>query len=1299
MFSTLSLAASLLLSSLFKEWLIFYLGIPFAVSLFFLFTLLNRGRGGTFKAACPLNPETLLMVLSILCVILVLAVPTFDVPVLEWIEIPPLSWLRYISALFLTSFLPGYLILRVVNKEGEIKGCTTIVLSYLLSLFLSSLAGFLILLSSSSISALGLPAIIVMDLMLLAIYYLKGLKTSKRHSLDLNLLELGATLPVFVGVMLGSLAVMLSNMPLTSGDTRWHCGYALQFYRGLPVYAGRIIAYPYLFHVYLAMVFALSGIHPALAEQGLYIISFMPVLAFYSAMKAWFPAREDKTPVVATFLSTLLGFGGLCALYLRLTYPGFSTTRLLGIATSRTYDIYMRIPFLPDTIAPLWYVGLPVLYTLLYFLRKDAYSHAKRVFVPILTALGWLSHVAEPIIFTFMLLIYALFFRRSGEGKFAPYMMLGLLLVAMVDIAAPVQFYLRSAGGAPSIPFYASLSLLALIIIIEAIEDKLMVDFSTKLKTLSSKRLERAWRFGRWMLLYAYFFLSIVWLAVVKDFNLWEWGGYDSVPFFVLPLRFGAVGLIAIITAFLYLTKIVRNRVLLFFLTLIPLGFTLEQAASYGLLPYYPASRYATVAFVGALAIAAFGMVTLTKSTSRSLRSMIVLCITLTLLAISSQLSTSLFYVNASYYSRHEISRDELDALNYIRQHLSSNSSVLTFTADSASKVRDFAGVSDVQSAQRWSDIILSTSNPYIITYVLGSSNVKYIYVSQKDAELLGSNSILASMINYFPKVLENSYVKIYEVPPLTPPSPNASLGVLHLPPSIQRSEDGTRIEGSSIEGWALHEKYGNALYWGAQPDGGVLKVSVTSGQEGTVWVSYLLPLAIKTKNSMLSFRYKVGNKYTWFTIMLHNTTSRCFFHTERLTDRVFTTKTFPLPDNQTITGVEIVVGTTDRAPVGTSATAYLDYIKITQRPFNEDDVLPALLVALLRSKYSFIYADATMFRSLDKYLPCYTCILLTSDPKTSMEDLVRWVLAGNSLIVLNTRGDGFFASLLGATNSLPPLSVRELGLGKIVYVNLKDNKSKAVEREFIEKIRESLALSTYVHKVELPAAYNSSLGVIEVDGDLSLRTDALKLQGPLRLINPPFQLDEPSEVDVFGEVTLTFKNSSLYILPSNSCLVIKPKDYALEGEVSIKGRDTFVYSGAKAINDLRAPASFRFKLVDASLNARLPAVNACGAIIFDQLYVPPTGVAQREVEIQGCVKFDTLYISDDMLLIFSTFKADGKILSLGAMAASKPTIPWAEVLTSSYNTIFNVFFLLIAVIYTLEGRSEVSYRRDANGR
>ena len=766
---------------------------------------------------------------------------------LEWMKISPLNWLRYLSSLLLTSFLPGYYLLKILDRKHAIDTGIVIVLSYLLSLFITFLAGFSILLSSNSLSSLGLPIIIAMTVFLSITHYIAHRKKTRNYLVTVNWLELGLILSLLAVVVVGSVITMIYNAPLTAGDMRVHYGTALNFIKGFPVYGGKMVTYGggYLFAVYLDGLFALSGIPPALAEQGLYLLSFMPLLAFYSSIKAWFSERfgeshDKRLPLIATSLSILLGFGGLFALYLKLTNPAYNNiTLLLGTATSKTYDISMRILYLPDIVAPLWNIGLPVFFMLLYFLKKNSSILIKATIIPFLVALGYMGHTSEVIIFIIIAFIYSLFFRKSNDAKIGPYIALGLVVVTIMDLAAPVSmFVLSGVGIGLSIPFVISLILVILTSVAELIKDKCKPLFSMNLRNSLLETLRRNWRYGKWVLIYVYVFFFVTWLIVENNFNLWTWGGYSFTPFFVFPLRFGAVGLLAIISIFIYFSGITQDRRLLFFLSLIPVGFALEQLANY-YLPYYPAYRYATVAFLGACVIAAYGIIITVDKVRRSPKRRTVFGVLLGFLIISGMLTTTLFYVNASNYSQNsQISQDELNALDYIRQNNLPNSSVLTFTTQSATELKQFAGLNAVQDAQRWSQLLLSTLNPDIITYILGSSNIKYIYVAQRDVALL-KNSELNSFIEYFPKVLNNSYATLYEVPSLTPPSSKSSFGVLHFSPSIQSVGNTSWIDNSFNEGWSPYRTSGNITNSRFEVTNGTLNISVTSNQSGGTWASY----------------------------------------------------------------------------------------------------------------------------------------------------------------------------------------------------------------------------------------------------------------------------------------------------------------------------------------------------------------------------------------------------------------------------------------------------------------------------
>jgi hypothetical protein len=502
--------------------------------------------------------------------------------------------------------------------------------------------------------------------------------------------------------------------------------------------------------------------------------------------------------------------------------------------------------------------------------------------------------------------------------------------------------------------------------------------------------------------------------------------------------------------------------------------------------------------------------------------------------------------------------------------------------------------------------------------------------------------------------------------------------------------------EDTFLSNLELYRTYGNISNYSAHSNGDILEISVTSNQSGTVWASYSLPLELKTKDSILSFRYKVDNEYTWVTIILQNTSHRFFFYKGHLTDKTFTTKSYPLPDGQTLTRIEIIVETTDKTSPQTSAVAQIDHVEISQQPFSEKDILPALFVSLLDSNYTTLYVDDLLIKNIDTYLSDYTSIILPSDPQFPVESILRWVSTGNTVTVFNTYGNGFFAEILEMSSSSTLLTIKEHGLGKILYINSfptieAGRESELLQPDFLDKLRDALALEKHVHRVTVLPVYNSTYDSIKVKGDLNARTDVLMLQGSIDLVDAPFPLNESAKIEIYGRINLTIKNATLLIFPSESYMIIKPGSYPVEGEVLVDGSRVLIVADADVIHNSDVPVCFRFKTTGISLYARLPSINASGITTFDQLdvhaalYIPLAGIVQQKAEVQGSVKFDTMYISSP-LTIFSMFKAEGNILNL-AETISRPSIPWTEILSSLYNIIFNASFLLSIAIYMVKKR------------
>lgn len=1312
-FSIIALTIFSIMAVLLRELLIVYIGIPFSISIFcfFLYLMQHNLKHTSLNIKYLKQADTLLCFLTITSVLAVILVPSYEGSIIDWLRIPPLNWLRYGSMLLLTTFLPGYFLLKILDKKEVIKGGASVVLSCLLSFFTMFIIGFSVLLCGNTITTFAYPAVIVVNIVLMIVY--RSLKRGEKPKLALTISwpETVLFLSLLTTVMVGSIALMIYDSPLSYGDMWVHLGGALQYSQGFPGGGGVLMpGAPYLFYIYLAVVISLSGIPPATSVQLLYLLGFMPMVAFYSTIKEWIDEKNAKNlQLIVTFLSTLLGFGSLYAIYLKLNEPMYDNLQLLWTTTSKTYDIYERILFLPDYVAPLWYIGLPCFFILLYLIRKNDLGRvAKFSLITIVTLTAYLGHIAEVIIIVVLLLVYDLFSHNRFEWDRHVSFLTGIILVALVDFIAPSQAYVFLTNNITgektvSLPFLITLSLSVLAIIASVLRSRVTSGspINGKRRLLNTPRI---WKYARWFLLYFYLFSVVIWLATLSYYDVWKFGGDWFVPFFVSPLRFGAVGLLAMLSLFAYLPEIVKDKRFVLFLSLIIVGFTLEQigAQNPSVGNVYPAYRYATFAFVGSCVLAAYG-IKKRLSTLTKMKKKIISCTLLFFIIIPSMLSTSLYYVHVSsfYHAFGSVTEPELQALNYIKQNLPANESIITFSDDSVhGKLYPFAKVNMIQNLQRYSNILLNEENPYALIYVLGLSRAKYVYMTQRDYEILNSSKgLFKDFLPYFPKVFVNDAVTIYEVPSLTPSSTEASVGVLHFSPSLQGQEDTTWIDDSFTEGWHPYRQCGEVKNYESKVQNGIMELSVTSNQSGNIWASYALSgLSLNTTiYSALFFRYRVANNLTRFTFQLWNSTDQVFFYAEHLSDTDFTTKSFLLPNDQTITRIEIIVETSDKAPPQTSAVAQIDSIEISQQLFSEDDILPALFVSLLHSKYTVLYVDDVLLENIDTYLSYYTHILLPSDPPFPGESLLKWVSVGNTLTVLNARGNGFFANLLGINSSSPLLSINNINSGKILYVNsfptVDIGKEFEILRpEFLEEVKDFLPSEESVNRVNVLPVYNSTFGGIQIKGDLKVDTDILLLQGSINLTNSPFSVNESTETKLYGKINLTIKNATLLIFPSESYMLIKPESYPFEGEVLVDDQKAaLIVADANVIYNSDMPVSFKFKTTALSLYARLPSINALGTITFDQLdvhaalYVPLAGIVQQKAEIQGSVKFDTMWISNS-LTMFSMFQAEGKILNL-AETTSRPTIPWAEVLSSPYNVAFNTSFLLGIAIYIVKKR------------
>ena len=216
-------------SKVFSEIIIFYLGIPFALTIFLFSLIVMRrdNKGWAFKITMH-NPQTFIGALITLSVLAVTLIPPYTGSALGWMSIPSMNWLRYVASLLLTTFFPGYFLVKILDRKRDITGSVIIVLSYLLSLFTMFVIGFFILLSGNSMSLFGSIAVVAINLAMIVIYHFTYGKNARGHSLTVNGHRMILISSILMAIMVGALITMISNLPLTPGDMQRHHGLALQ---------------------------------------------------------------------------------------------------------------------------------------------------------------------------------------------------------------------------------------------------------------------------------------------------------------------------------------------------------------------------------------------------------------------------------------------------------------------------------------------------------------------------------------------------------------------------------------------------------------------------------------------------------------------------------------------------------------------------------------------------------------------------------------------------------------------------------------------------------------------------------------------------------------------------------------------------------------------------------------------------------------------------------------------------------------------------------------------------------------
>lgn len=811
----------------------FLLSAVLGVLTFFLFILLQSGENqedlpisNRFRISFKLSPKIGVAIIYLVCLLIVLFIPSSSgAQFVNWSLIPALNYVRLFAGVLLSSILPGYGLLVLIDVKRQFKGLALIVFSFFISIFIMGLTSFL-----SFALGWGLDNIyslsVIVNLLIFVAFSLSQLRRTKSLGSEMpDLHSIRRTdyliiICIFMFFVVGW-AFYYSNYQLGNTGDMWD-----HYYTVLHVSQGGLFSTSHLsylnaetwFSMHFIALIQLSGF-PSLNGWMIYaFINFFFILAFYLMVKAIVGENHPRIPVISTVIATLFaGFGWLLVLFLSPTTDDWGL--ILNFAGYSTYNdiiysfIYGPIP---------QYLNLAIFFGLLYIVfRKDKFSIATCFLTAILVAEGLLIHSPEIIFFLLFYYSFILFSKREAFGKlkwFNISFIVGLFVVLIIGLVFPSHFYFNMNILLPFL--FVGISLTFLL-------------FRFRPKNIHLNIPKYVPIILVCILWVAYFLSFLFWNSTLNlnvngnpTFNLDVVGNLAAVgsePWYMYPVSAGLslfLGLLGL--TYLLLSdrsKLTNANFLIALLVLLfvagkiislvnanfEIGVTYWEKRLYGSFMIIPISIFGAF-FV----IELFNRLRLMQTIKKIRKPLLIVIsgLLISMIILSGVGSNVLALDRVSIASQIDplasASPGELEAFDYLRENAPIDSVILGLStwviidnalvhkalvySDSNRMAYVLTGLDHINSPYWFNDKtlqFLDTTNPELFLKVLYSLGVDYLVLNGTD--ILSPNEYPISqngylgghLIKYLPIVFQNNETTVYSVPKLNPPSAESNLTLI----------------------------------------------------------------------------------------------------------------------------------------------------------------------------------------------------------------------------------------------------------------------------------------------------------------------------------------------------------------------------------------------------------------------------------------------------------------------------------------------------------------------------------------
>ena len=704
-----------------------------------------------------------------------------------------LQWFSLVTtalSLFVSSFLPGYVIMRFTRISPSKSYIKTLVLSYVLSMPITAVIGTIVfLLVGEEFRELALAiSYFLMSLLVPLLISRVRAHGFRIHGSKIDLKMVDVLFLIIIGgvflVFIGNFYPLMAYVP--GRDIARLFGSVQQIMRAPETLSS---IYPW-FNFYEAAFFVLGKPSIETFQTNLALSSFIMILAFHMMASKYLRKIDQRLPVVATTFWSIFGGFGWLGFFRETMFIDESFFTLLRSANEMSY-IDISIPRVWFWLRPM-VPGFTLLFVLLYLLkRQDIPTIYFRLAYSILVTSLALFHIPELAILVVVL---------SALSFFVPHVDLRLkdaIVASVIGLAAATLI---------SLSLYQNTRLLDSIPYLNIVGLILPLSFSYIVVRANWKGVDVPKKLGDvliYVLIVVFIAGTLSWLAD-DSFSRWMVQEVLFVPWLLYPVRLGLIGLLGLLGV-LYVKRHNKDGVFLFVCMLFS-TLVFARLLSYVNINFINTGFYEQRVIQPALlpatsVLAALGMkpilVRFSSFRHLNMRRAVVIAITSSLIVIVGTTSTLLAYDFIDELSRRNVIGDnELISVKFLLDALDDNprSPILTMTERSMTEVELSGPIFVVEPLRlpAWSSI-----NPEIPLVILfrGDSQftAPYIYLHERDKDAIAQRFhswlLLEKTIPMLPQIYRNEKVELYKIPEGSPPVMNSST-VLLVPDGCQNVND-----------------------------------------------------------------------------------------------------------------------------------------------------------------------------------------------------------------------------------------------------------------------------------------------------------------------------------------------------------------------------------------------------------------------------------------------------------------------------------------------------------------------------